>query len=112
MDAIEKLLKESGPCLSTELAGRLIEQYGLTPEAARKRISRQPASVRRLAYLKFPRNARFVYLQDQYGSPWFWDARVKALLETSPAYGGAIAALRQRGSRMRKTHVLLRAARR
>ena len=107
MDVIEKLLRETGPCLSTELARRLVEQHGLTPEAARKRISRQPASVRRLAYLKFPRNARFVYLQDQYGSGWFWDELVKALLETSPAYGGAIAALRQRGSLMPKSHFFI-----
>lgn len=107
MNVIEKLLKETGPCLSTELARRLVEQCGLTPEAARKRISRQPASVKRLAYLKFPRNARFVYLQDQYGSQWFWDTLVKALLETSPAYGGAIAALRQRGSLMPKSHFFI-----
>lgn len=107
MDAIEQLLKEAGPCLSTELARLLIERHGLTSEAARKRISRQPASVKRLAYLKFPRNARFVYLQEQYGSPWFWDALVKALLENSPAYGGAIAALRQRGNLMPKPHFFI-----
>jgi len=107
MDAIEKLLNETGPCLSTELARLLVEQYGLTPEAARKRISRQTGSIKRLAYLKFPRNARFVYLQNQYGSPWFWDALVKALLETSPAYGGAIAALYQRGSLMPKSHFFI-----
>lgn len=107
MDVIEKLLEESGPSLSTELARLLVEQCGLTPEAARKRISRQTGSVKRLAYLKFPRNARFVYLQKQYGSPWFWDALVKALLETSPAYGGAIAALHQRGSLMPKPHFFI-----
>lgn len=107
MNSIEQLLKEVGPCLSTELTRRLIERHGLTPEAARKRVSRPPASVKRLAYLKFPRNARFVYLQDQYGSPWFWDALVKALLETSPAYGGAIAALRQRGNMMPKPHFFI-----
>lgn len=107
MNAIEMLLRQTGPCLSTELARLLVEQYGLTAEAARKRISRQPASVKRLAYLKFPRNARFVYLQDQYGSPWFWEALVKALFETSPAYGGAIAALRQRGSLIPKSHFFI-----
>lgn len=107
MNDIEKLLKETGPCLSTELTLLLIERYGLTPEAARKRISRQSVLVKRLAYLKFPRNARFVYLQDQYGSPWFWDALVKALLETSPAYGGAIAALRQRDGLMPKPHFFI-----
>lgn len=107
MGAIEQLLKEVGPCLSTELKRLLVERHRLTPEAARQRISRQPPPVKRLAYLKFPRNARFVYLQEQYGSPCFWDALVRALLESSPAYGGAIAALRQRGDLMPKPHFFI-----
>lgn len=107
MSTIEQLLREAGPCLSTELARLLVERHGLSLEAARKRISRQPAPVKRLAYLKFPRNARFVYLQEQYGSPWFWETLVNTLLETSPAYGGAIAALRQRGNLMPKPHFLI-----
>ncbi|MFJ5391142.1 hypothetical protein ACIPUF_09940 [Pectobacterium sp. CHL-2024] len=73
MGIVEQLLKEGGPCLSTELARFLVDQHNLSPEAARQRISRQVAPVKRLAYLKFTRNARFMYLQDQYGSPWFWD---------------------------------------
>jgi hypothetical protein len=107
VDDTEKLLKDMGPCLSTELAKRLVEVYALKPEAARKRISRSNPAVRKLAYLPFPRNARFVYLRDQYGSPWFWDALEKALLDTSPAYGGAIAAVRQRGGLMPKAHFLI-----
>lgn len=104
---IEQLLREKGPCVSTELARLLVEQYGLTADAARKRISRQQEPVKKLAYITFPRNARFVYLQEQYGSAWFWGALVKALLETSPAYGGAIAALTQRGGLMPKPHFLI-----
>lgn len=107
MGIVEQLLKEGGPCLSTELARLLVDQHNLSPEAARQRISRQVAPVKRLAYLKFPRNARFMYLQDQYGSPWFWDGLEKALRENSPAYGGAIAALRQRGDLMPKSHFFI-----
>ncbi|HEX4511406.1 MAG TPA: hypothetical protein VH328_15050 [Burkholderiaceae bacterium] len=100
------MLADDGPCLSTDLARQLVGRLGLTPEAARKRISRH-ASIKKLAYLTFPRNARFVYLQEQYGSPWFWRALVEALLETSPAYGGAIAALQQRGGLMPKAHFFI-----
>ncbi|WP_124596429.1 hypothetical protein [Burkholderia stagnalis] len=103
MSTIEQLLKDYGPCLSTELTQRLVD-YDVTPEAARQRVSRAPAPVKRLAYLPFPRNARFMYLQEQYGSPQFWDALERALLKYSPAYGGAIAALRQRGDLMPKSH--------
>ncbi|MFN9504973.1 MAG: hypothetical protein ACK57J_10525 [Rubrivivax sp.] len=104
MDAVEKILRNVGPCLSTELAQHLVAMEGLKPEAARKRIARTIPGVKKLAYLPFPRNARFVYLQEQYGAPWFWDALEEALLATSPAYGGAIAALRQRGDLMPKPH--------
>jgi hypothetical protein len=107
MDAIEAILRDKGPCLSTELAKRLVDAYGLKNEAARKRISRPTKAVKKLAYLPFPRNARFVYLQEQYGSPWFWDTLVRALLDTSPAYGGAISALQQRGGLMPKAHFLI-----
>lgn len=48
-----------------------------------------------------------MYLQEQYGSTWFWVALEKALLETSPAYGGAIAAVNQRGGLMPKQHFLI-----
>lgn len=107
MDAVEMILRSVGPCLSTDLAQHLVAGEGLKPEAARKRISRSIPGVKKLAYLTFPRNARFVYLQEQYGAPWFWDALVRALLETSPAYGGAIAALQQRGGLMPKPHFLI-----
>lgn len=106
VNIIEQILADEGPCLSSELASRIVEQHGLTPAAARQRISRQ-ATIKKLAYLTFPRNARFVYLQKQYGSPWFWNALVKALLKHSPAYGGAIAALRQRGDLMPKPHFFI-----
>lgn len=104
---VEKLLRKHGPCVSTVLANLLVGEYGATREAARKRISRQQAPVKRLAYLPFPRNARFMYLEEQYGSPRFWEALVAALLETSPAYGGAIAAVRQRDGLLPKDHFLI-----
>jgi len=106
MDAIIKFLKENGPCLSTDLTQFLAKHYGLTPVAARQRVSRQ-RSIFRLDYLKLPRNAQFVYLQKQYNSQQFWDVLEKTLLEISPAYGDAIAALRQRGGLMLKPHFFI-----
>lgn len=107
MDELEIILRQHGPCLTTELADQLIDRCRITREAARKRVSRQGPGVKRLAYLPFPRNARFVYLQEQYGSPRFWDALIKALMENSAAYGSAIAALRQRGDLMPKHHFFI-----
>ena len=51
------ILKRDGPTLSSDLA-RQLEASGLTPEAARKRISRGVAGVNRLAGLVFPKGVR------------------------------------------------------
>jgi hypothetical protein len=44
----------------------------------------------------FPHRAQFLYLQQQFGSAWYWDRLAKALIDSRSAYGFAIAALRQR----------------
>lgn len=106
-DMLEEILKRNGPCLSTDLAQLLIVQEGLSPEAARKRVSRGCSGLKRLAYLPFPRKAKFLYLQKDYGSPWYWDALKKAIQNNSPAYGPAMAALIQRGGIMPRKHFLI-----
>jgi hypothetical protein len=95
-DVLVKLLSTRGPSLSTDIARQLVKT-GLSPAAARKRVSRQSPGVRRLAFLPFPRNARFLYLERDFGSPRYWDALIKSLLASKSAYGLALAALRQRG---------------
>jgi hypothetical protein len=95
-DALVKLLSIRGPSLSTDVARHLVKA-GLKPAAARKRVSRPSPGVKRLAFLPFPRNARFIYLERDFGSPRYWDALITALLSSKSAYGLALAALRQRG---------------
>jgi len=102
-DLIENILSRQGPCISTELAQLLQDQHGLTADAARQRISRHK-NIKRLAYVTFPRNARFVYLQRDYGSTRFWDALTAALLNNTVAYGGALAALVARSGIMPLAH--------
>ena len=96
--AIEHFLKSNGPCLSTEVSEHLTKNLGLTPAAARKRVSRAGGEVKRLGYISFPHKARFTYLQQQFASPHYWDSLTKALLKTNSAYGLAIAALRLRNN--------------
>ena len=102
-DPIEAILSRQGPQLSSDLCRELVEKHGLSPAAARQRVSRA-TEVKRLAYLPFPRNARFIYLQRDYGAPRFWDSLVRALFDSGSAYGGALAALTQRGGIMPKPH--------
>lgn len=94
---IENFLESHGPCLSSEVADHLVTSVGISPVAARKRVSRLAGNVRRLGYVTFPRKARFLYLEQQFGSPIYWEKLVEALMHTNSAYGNAIAALRQRG---------------
>lgn len=102
-DVIEQLLLEHGPMLSTELSRLLVAQHNTTPAAARKRVSRLSPEISRLS-LAFPRNARFVYLKRDFGSPNYWKSLIKALLETRSAYGLALVALEQRGGIIPEDH--------
>lgn len=91
-DLAEEVLKDIGPCISGQLIDELVKRHGLSQAAARQRLSRNK-KIKRLAYLPFPKNARFLYFQQDYGAPQFWHALTTALLENTNAHGGALAAL-------------------
>lgn len=93
---LEALLAREGPGLTSEFARRL-EALGNSPEAARKKVSRGGPKVLRLSGLSFPKNARFIYLERQFGTQAYWDALIRDIGKSSPAYGAALAALANRG---------------
>lgn len=95
-NAIEDLLAEHGPGLTSDLAEVLCAS-GLSPATARKRLSRRTNEVRSLHGLPFPKKARFLYLDYQFGTDEYWDALIKAVEASSPAYAAALAGLRARG---------------
>lgn len=95
---ILSLLDEEGPCLSSVLAERLIQEYGVSAESARKMISRavlagEISSIKNI----FPKREQFVYLRDAYGSDEFWDVLSDKLVESGSALGLALSALTARG---------------
>lgn len=96
MDPITDFLELNGPSLSSEIVKHLVDDQGMLPAAARKRVSRVGGDVKRLAGIVFPHKARFFYLQRQFGAPEYWANLADALISTNSAYGYAIAALRQR----------------
>ena len=96
-DPIEDTLNDLGPSLSSELVAALAERLKISSDAARQRLSRARGNVRRLAGIPFPRNARFMYLVNQFGSPEYWHRLATALIANKSALGYAIAALRQSG---------------
>jgi hypothetical protein len=96
-DPIEHILDNRGPSLSSELAAVLADLLKISSVAARQRLSRARGNVRRLAGIPFPRNARFMYLEKQFGSPEYWHRLATTLITNNSALGYAIAALRQHG---------------
>jgi hypothetical protein len=90
------ILKTIGPCLSTELTDYLVAHQGLSPAAARQRVSRGAPQIKRLAHLPFARKARFLYHQDDYASPLYWERLYAAIFETNGPYARALGAVQAR----------------
>ncbi|WP_207807617.1 MULTISPECIES: hypothetical protein [unclassified Pseudomonas] len=106
-NALADLLKQNGPLLSSDLSKLLEKKYGLNPEAARKRVERGCAGMTRLNHIIFPHRARFCYLQEEYGSPFFFDNLMEALKKTRSTYFAALQALTLRGNVMPRRHFLI-----
>lgn len=90
------ILKTLGPCLSTDLSEVLVKNYGVTPAAARQRVSRGAPEIKRLAHLPFARKARFLYHQDEFASPRYWDCLYQAIFATNGPYARALGAAQAR----------------
>ena len=94
---VSELLASHGPALTSDIAARLREN-GKSPEAARQSVSRLPPGVRVLHGIPFPKRARFIYLEQQFGTDQYWAALIKAIDTSSPAYAAALSALKTRGA--------------
>jgi len=102
-EELKDILESEGGCLSTDLTRILVDDHGLTEEAARKRVSRGSAGIKRLAYLVFPRKARFIYLEQDFGSPGYWNGLKSAILKSNSSYAPALSAMIQRDGVIRKS---------
>ncbi len=69
---------------------------GISSQAARKRVERAEG-IKRLAGIRFEKNAKFIYHQDQYGDDRFWNALEEAFKTNGKCYWGAMLGLKQRG---------------
>lgn len=95
-DLLVKILELDGPCLTSVLAQKIVEESGISHAAARQRVSRAKKGVNTLAYMPFQRNTRFIYLEKDFGSPRYWDNLIDSLIDSGSAYGLALAALKAR----------------
>ena len=92
---VRDLLSQIGPCLTSRLIEIMVDQ-GLSSEAARKRIERA-GGIKRLSGVRFEKNAKFIYLEDQYGDAKFWGALEAAFKISGKAYWAVIVGLKRRG---------------
>jgi hypothetical protein len=85
-----------GPMSSSAMATRLV-QNGLNAEAARKRVSRVKSPARALFGLTLPKNGRFLYHEQDYGSDLFRTRLTTALKSSGSAYARALIGLEAQG---------------
>ncbi|MFV1872741.1 MAG: hypothetical protein ACMZ64_05380, partial [Oleiphilus sp.] len=100
---IRNLLRSNGPSLTSDLIARMVDE-GVAPATARQRVTRAQSEYVKLAGLRFAKNARFIYLQDQFGDAQFWKALEKAFRKSGKSYWGAVVGLRSRGGVCKKSH--------
>lgn len=96
MTTIAEYLKKHGPSRSAKVVDALVKS-GLSPEAARQRVSRAKPPVRKFPIPLLPKNEAFLYLQDDRGSERFWDNFLRDLRETGSVFGAAIDGMAARG---------------
>ncbi len=92
---VKEILKKNGPMLSSSIINELTK-VGLSPAAARQRVSRAKAPVTRLGTMKFKNNALFYYLSEHYKSALYWE-RLQSELKLLPIYARILGALEARG---------------
>jgi hypothetical protein len=54
--------------------------------------------------LPFPKRARFIYLESQFGTDRYWASLIEAVKTANPAYAAALAGVRARGGVVPRSH--------
>ena len=75
-----------------------LEAEGLSPQAARQRLSRARPPVYKFPLRLLPKNETFFYLENQRNRDVFWTNFLRDLRETGSIYGAAIDGMLARGS--------------
>ncbi|MDT4830021.1 hypothetical protein FQZ97_634640 [compost metagenome] len=104
MSAIQNHLESSGPCLASDVASWLESELGLTPDAARKRLSRAQPPIRSFPIALFPKGVRFLYVESQRTEERFWLALQRDLRSTGSVYGLALDGLIARQGAVRESN--------
>jgi hypothetical protein len=96
MTSISEYLHKHGPTRSSNVVAALIAS-GLSPEAARQRVSRVRPPVRKFPVPLLPKKEAFLYLQEDRGNERFWDNMMRDLRLSGSVFGAAIDGMIARG---------------
>ena len=96
MTSIVRALTREGPARTSRVVATLIESLGISPGAARQRLSRARKPVDRISGL-LPKREAFLYLKGQRNTQIYWDHLLRDLRETGTVYACAIDGLHARG---------------
>ena len=97
MNSIEKILDELGPSISSHIVAKLVDSYKISPNAARKRLSRAQSPIERSSHRLFPKNEDFYFLQSQYKTEWYWKNLLRDLRNKNTVYACALDGISARG---------------
>ena len=97
MDPVHSLLESLGPVRSSTLSERLCADFHITPEAARKRLSRVQQPIRKYPIGLLPKREAFFYHQKDRDTEQFWANLMRDMRETESGASAAIDGLRARG---------------
>jgi hypothetical protein len=96
MTSIAEYLKKHGPSRSANVVEALVKS-GLSPEAARQRVSRVKPPVRKFPVPLLPKKEAFLYLQEDRGSERFWENFLRDMRESGSVFAAAIDGMAARG---------------
>jgi hypothetical protein len=102
MSDLNDIFSQYGPSRSSFVAEILQNQYGLNPDAARKRLSRVVKPVFRFPIPLLPKREAFLYRLSDRGTERFWTNFHRDLRATNSVYSAAIDGLLARGGQVRK----------
>lgn len=90
MPTILDYLQEHGPSRSASIVQWLTDSQGVSPEAARKRVSRIATPIERFPVPMLPKGESFVYTRAQRTEEWFWPNFLISMRDSNSIFGVAL----------------------
>ena len=101
--SVVELLRENGPLLTSDIS-KMYREMGVGESAARQRVRRRSEEAKTLTGLPFPKNARFLFLEGDFGDVRFFKVLIEKLDETNSSYSAAISGMIARKGICLKSH--------